>query len=141
VLPWYQDTGRTVAYEIAKQTEDIQKMRLSHVGVSVCVAGDLNVNLDGPHYYGKDESKVAVRTCLADLGLVTLTDFAHTGQVQFGEFGLIDHIAVSELFVERAGAPDVWQRENERGQTMSDHCGVAIEFSDVRELTTPTGSA
>jgi endonuclease/exonuclease/phosphatase family metal-dependent hydrolase len=48
--------------------------------------------------------------------------------VQSGEFGLIDHIAISESFASMASSPDVWQRENSLGQVMSDHCGVAIEF-------------
>ena len=40
----------------------------------------------------------------------------------------IDHIAISESFASMASSPQVWQRENSRGELMSDHCGVAIEF-------------
>ncbi len=78
--------------------------------------------------YGAEESKESVRRTLTECGLVTLTDFENTGPVQSGEFGLIDHIAISGSFASMASSPDVWQRENSRGELMSDHCGVAIEF-------------
>ena len=78
--------------------------------------------------YGSDEGKESVRRALTESGLVALTDFENTGPVQSGEFGLIDHIAISESFASMASSPDVWQRENSRGELMSDHCGVAIEF-------------
>jgi len=141
VLPWYQDVDRTVAEEITRQTEDMKVMFHSLGDVLICVAGDFNVNLGGPHYYGKDESKDAVRKRLGDQELVTLTDFDHTGPVQFGEFGLIDHIAVSVQLAKRACSVDVWQRENEQGETMSDHCGVAIEFSAPPENTDALANA
>jgi endonuclease/exonuclease/phosphatase family metal-dependent hydrolase len=134
VLPWYHDAGRTVAEEIAHQSDDWCNMVKSHGDVSICVAGDFNVNLDGPHYYGSKEGKKAVRRTLESYGLAALTDFDHTGPVQRELYGLIDHIAVSAPFASHAGAIDIWQRENERGEVRSDHCGVAIEFSAATEL-------
>lgn len=141
VLPWYQDVDRTVAEEIACQAEDWKAMLHSLGDVSTCVAGDFNVNLGGPHYYGKDESKDAIRKSLGEQDLFVLTDFDHTGPAQFEEFGLIDHIAVSELLAERAGSAEIWQRDNERGETMSDHCGVAIEFTAAPAKTNASADA
>ncbi len=128
VLPWYQDHGRSVVQEIAQQSEDWSKMLNSRRDLSLCIAGDFNVNLGGPHYYGAEESKESVRRALTESGLVALTEFENTGPVQSGEFGLIDHIAISESFASMASSPQVWQRENSRGEVMSDHCGVAVEL-------------
>ena len=126
VLPWYQDAGRSVAEEFAAQSHDWQSMRATRDGVSLCIAGDFNVNLGGPHYYGSDESRQAVIKTLTDNDLVSLTDYDRTGAAQYGEYGLIDHIVVSRSLSKSAQPPEVWQRENERGETMSDHCGVAV---------------
>ena len=126
VLPWYRDTGRTVSDEIARQSEDWKVMLQARSGLSLCVAGDFNVNLGGPHYYGANESKRAVHNTLNEFGLVAVTNFERTGPVQFGKFGLIDHIAISKAFVQRIAPPEVWQRQNYRGEVMSDHCGVAV---------------
>jgi hypothetical protein len=65
----------------------------------------------------------------SDHGLVALTDFEDTGPVRYEEFGLIDHIAVSDHFAKHAGSPELCQRENNRDGTMSDHCGVAVGFT------------
>ena len=99
-----------------------------HEGISVCVAGDFNVNLGGPHYYGRVDDKHAVRKLLADHDLMALTAFEMTGPVQQAGFGLIDHIAVSPALFRLAQPAQVWQRENKEGEKMSDHCGVAVEF-------------
>jgi endonuclease/exonuclease/phosphatase family metal-dependent hydrolase len=129
VLPWYNDTEHTLKEEIVQQSADWRALQSSRDDIAVCVAGDLNVNLGGPHYYGKNEDKEAVAETLSNSGLTALTDFAHTGPAQFEEFGLIDHIAISDPFVKCAESPEFWQRENVRNETMSDHCGVAVRFT------------
>ena len=133
VLPWYQDVGRSVAEEFTSQSEDWKSMLRWHECISACVAGDFNVNLGGPHYYGRGDDKDAVRSVLADQDLVALTAFELTGPVQHVEFGLIDHIAVSQALSEQAQPAQVWQRENKEGEAMSDHCGVAVEFRSDNE--------
>ena len=137
VLPWYQDSDRSVAREIVEQSEDWGRMLDTRNNLSLCVAGDLNVNLGGPHYYGANEGKDAVCRTFRECDLLTLTNFKKTGPAQYGEFGLIDHIAISESFAELVGVPDIWQRENYRGEVMSDHCGVSVELSssDARPST------
>ena len=129
VLPWYQDTGRRVREEIARQSSDWVAMQASRNDIPVCVAGDFNVNLGGPHYYGRKEDIEAVRSTLSDRRLTALTGFERTGPTQLKRFGLIDHIAVSDPLAAFARSPSVWQRENARGETMSDHCGVAVHFA------------
>ena len=62
----------------------------------------------------------------SDHGLVAPMDFDHTGPVRYEEFGLIDHIAVSNHFAKHAGSPEFWQREINRIETRSYHCGVAV---------------
>lgn len=129
VLPWYGDREKgSVAVEVAGQQKDWLRLK-NEVGPLGCVAGDFNVDLGGgPHYYGSRESKTAVKTKLDEVGLVVLTDYPNAmllGQ----DYGLIDHIAVSnELSVPRR-APYVWDKTDEDGHVLSDHVGVAVDIA------------
>jgi hypothetical protein len=49
--------------------------------------------------------------------------------VQKEQFGLIDHIAVSDHCLKHARFPEFWQRENNCNETMSDHCDVVVGFT------------
>ncbi len=129
VLPWYQDVGRTVKDEFAKQATDWHKLSSSRGDIPVCVAGDYNVNLGGPHYYGSRESQDAVEATMTLNKMSVLTNFERTGAAQLGSFGLIDHISVSNKLARHSNRPQVWQRQNGRGEPMSDHCGVAVTFT------------
>lgn len=126
VLPWYTD-GETesVAVEVARQKEDWLRLTSSY-GRHGCVAGDFNVDLGGgPHYYGSRESKTAVQRSLDEAELVVLTAYPHVKSPD-GDFGLIDHIAVSREVATRQATTYVWPKFNDRGQRLSDHAGVAV---------------
>ena len=129
VLPWYQDMGRTVMHEFARQATDWQELSSSRGNMPVCVAGDYNVNLGGPHYYGSRESQDAVEAAMTLNKMTVLTNFERTGAAQLGGFGLIDHISVSNQLATHSNKPQVWQRQNVQGEPMSDHCGVAVTFT------------
>jgi endonuclease/exonuclease/phosphatase family metal-dependent hydrolase len=59
-------------------------------------------------------------------GLVALTDFEKIGPVRYEEFGLIDHIVVSDQLAKHFGTPKFCQRDHNREGTFSDHFGVAV---------------
>ena len=57
-------------------------------------------------------------------GLEAITDFAHTpGR----EFGLIDHIAVSESVAGTSRCVEIWGTHTDAGERLSDHPGVAVD--------------
>jgi len=129
VLPWYGDREKgSVAVEVARQQRDWLRMK-DEVGPVGCVAGDFNVNLGGgPHYYGSRESKSAVKASLCETGLFVLTDYPNA-KLPGRDYGLIDHIAVSqELSVPRP-APCVWDKTDEDDHLLSDHAGVAVDIA------------
>jgi hypothetical protein len=63
VLPWHSDRGQhpvgvavknwTEFYRVLEQqSQEWQELRRRHSAADLCVAGDLNMNLGGPHHYG-----------------------------------------------------------------------------------------
>ena len=127
VLPWYGDArGVSVKEEVELQCLDWND--LNHkVGNLGCVAGDFNVNLDGPHYYGSRESKAAVKNALEASGLVALTDYSRTEEAR-PDFGLIDHIAVSSEIADESIRPLIWEKRNDHNELLSDHLGVSVDL-------------
>lgn len=127
VLPWTTDTERPgMVHELSRQMPDWRDLP-SHLGASAIVAGDFNVNLGGPHYYGANASKAAVARALAEAGLVVMTDYDHLLPLAPTE-GVIDHIAVSAGLAANSRPAAVWGRQNEHGEPMSDHSGVAVDI-------------
>lgn len=125
VLPWTGDT-ETGGIESVLKREGPKWQRLHKQYGAACVAGDFNVNLGGPHYYGSNASKAAVSAALAAASLVPVTDFGHTpGR----KFGLVDHIAVSAGVADTARLSEIWGERTEDDEYLSDHSGVAIDVS------------
>lgn len=96
-------------------------------GSAVCVAGDLNVNLGGPHYYGSSESKEAVADAFEDSDLIPMTDYERVKSPEF-DAGLIDHIAVSSFIGNRGTVLGTLPKRSKAGP-MSDHVGVVVSIS------------
>lgn len=111
---------------MAKQAGNWSRLSTEY-RVPVCVAGDFNVNLGGPHYYGSEASKKAIAQALKNSGLVALTDFERTKEM-WPTYGLVDHIAVSEQLAGSSSPPVIWSRTNDAGEAMSDHEGVALDL-------------
>jgi endonuclease/exonuclease/phosphatase family metal-dependent hydrolase len=128
VLPWYGDS-ETVSFvdELVRQAHDWNRLAGEQQS-ALCVAGDFNVNVGGPHYYGSKENKIALTTTLSNSGLCLLTEYPQAQQADI-DFGLIDHIAISKGFAKRHEKPIVWGRRDDNGLKLSDHCGVAVTFS------------
>ena len=127
VLPWYHDRDRDgFLVELGRQRQDWEH-NFREVSPLGCLAGDFNVNLGGPHYYGRTDSQQAVQQALSSLDMVAVTDHAHTSPAR-PAFGLIDHLAVSSSISVLKNPPTVWERSNGRGELMSDHAGAAVEL-------------
>lgn len=127
VLPWYTDTERlSYAEELENQADDWGRLRDENGGL-LCVAGDFNLNLGGPHYYGSAVNKVKMLTTLERSQLVACTCFCRTQtHDENREFGLIDHLAISQSLETRARIDSIWPKGDEKNRILSDHEGVAI---------------
>lgn len=139
VLPWHSDRGKhaegaAVPYwsehhrEIPRQAGEWSDLRDRHKYAVMCVAGDLNMNINGPHYYG---TKLG-RTLLAEatdanrLTCVTSTDRLPTGALRYPP---IDHVLLSDNVAGRARVAAAWEG-TQNGNRLSDHSGVVIEVAD-----------
>ena len=82
VLPWGTDPGPTGDARgwtehhrvIPLQGNEWTALRGRYPDTALCVAGDFNTNLGGPHYYGTNRGRVLLRTALRDAGLACLTE-------------------------------------------------------------------
>jgi endonuclease/exonuclease/phosphatase family metal-dependent hydrolase len=78
VLPWGSDrgpngdaTGWTEHHRVVPmQAREWANLRADHPGAALCVAGDLNMNLGGPHYYGTVRGREMLRAGLRGASLV-----------------------------------------------------------------------
>jgi endonuclease/exonuclease/phosphatase family metal-dependent hydrolase len=91
------------------------------------VAGDLNQTLGGSRRYGSPETRDALSRALsdADLNCQTAGD-EPTGQLR--HIHLVDHICVTN-HLNAGGTYNVWGPKTADGLSMSDHAGLAIDFT------------
>jgi endonuclease/exonuclease/phosphatase family metal-dependent hydrolase len=129
VLPWYNDQ------ETESFTEEIERhqkrwMRfVRESNASLCVAGDFNVNLGGPHYYGAAASRSAINKMIQSSELTVVTRFRDDAPSRGASlYGLIDHIALSKSICDIEPKVERWSQKNGDGRAMSDHDGTAIQF-------------
>lgn len=137
VLPWHSDPGsgdspakswseqdRVLPLQLAEW----RAIQDSLPGVPLVVAGDLNMNLGGKHYYGTKRGRKALRDGLADLGLGCATEYDRLpeGVLQYSP---IDHIVVPIDWLERTHVEDAWEGTNEDGRKLTDHSGLLIHVN------------
>lgn len=135
VLPWHSDRGKhaedvEVPYwsehhrEIPRQAAEWSALRDRHKQALMCVAGDLNMNIAGPHYYG---TKLG-RSLLADamdanrLACVTSTDRLPPGTLKHPP---IDHVLLSDHLASHAAITGTWEG-TQAGVRLSDHSGLVV---------------
>jgi endonuclease/exonuclease/phosphatase family metal-dependent hydrolase len=128
VLPWGNDRSRAgMTGELDRQAPEWSALP-KQFDARCCVAGDFNVNLGGPHYYGSETNKAAVRSCLKRAGLEPVTDYDHTKEHR-PEHGVIDHVAVSRQAAGDAEVVAVFGPRNNSDEPMSDHFGVVVDVN------------
>lgn len=113
--------------EIERQSNEWVDLRNAHPNVPLVVAGDFNMNLAGPHWYGTTAGRDLLRQGLAKAGLRCITDVDVTATGQLPGKQLVDHICISEdlemvgQIETRAPDPD--------GVRLSDHPAVAATLT------------
>lgn len=136
VLPWHSDPGPDAMSPAKAWTEQDRVLRLQLAewarlgerfpGVPLVVAGDLNMNLGGPHYYGTARGRRALREGLAGVGLAcaTETECVPAGALRHPH---IDHVVVPAAWLPRSRVLSAWEGTTARGMRLSDHSGLVVE--------------
>lgn len=137
VLPWGTDRGPAGIARgwdehhrvIPLQGSEWMALREAHPTVPICVAGDLNMNLGGPHYYGTSKGRTLLRAALADAELVCVTDTDHVPEGWLS-YAPIDHVCLSAPWAARAKVVEAWEGTDTDGVRLSDHSGLVVEIAE-----------
>ena len=140
VLPWMHDRTRDADdprpawsefYRVTdQQAVEWKRLRGRYPSAALVVAGDLNHNLGGPHYYGTNKGRNQLHEALAgaELDCLTQTDNFPPGQLGYPP---IDHVCAAPPRNHQLSASvEGWEKTTRDGVTLSDHSGVLadIEF-------------
>jgi hypothetical protein len=116
VLPWHTDPGPCGDVRawsehhrvIPLQGREWARLMTCYPNASLCVAGDFNTNLGGPHYYGTAQGRTLLRAALEGAGLVCMTE---TERVPEGKlrYPPIDHICTSKRLATRTVVVAAWE--------------------------------
>ena len=136
VLPWHTDPGPSGSKVKSWSEQDrVLLLQLAEwrciqelfAGVPLVVAGDINMNLGGKHYYGTKRGRQALRTGLAELGLACATEYERLAEGML-EHSPIDHIIVPEDWLDRSHIADAWEGVNSDRIKLSDHSGLLVQI-------------
>lgn len=133
VLPWGNDPGpdpgspasgwAEMDRVLPIQLAEWRRLREAHAGVPLLVAGDLNMNLGGPHYYGTARCRRTLLGALSELRLACATTHERIPS------GLLRHPPIDHVLV-----PDDWTTRvfsawdgTHGGARLSDHSGLVVE--------------
>ena len=141
VLPWHSDRGRHPSGVVVKnwsefyrvleeQSQEWLELRRRLPGVGLCVAGDLNMSLGGPHYYGTTLGRERLRAALELSGLhcATSWDRVPEGLVRHP---MIDHVLLDRETADRCRVVAGWEGRSPDGVRLSDHSGVVVEVVEL----------
>ena len=138
VLPWHSDTGRYGQRPYApnwsehhrvipRQAAEWEALRQLIPQAQLCVAGDLNTDMDTGAAYGTKRGINMLRDGLNEVGLYCAT---HPSILQGGwlERAPIDHIALPLVWKKRVSLVSAW--EGRVGSPrLSDHSGMVVAIS------------
>lgn len=136
VLPWHSDRGETPSDPPPRnwqeqnrvtplQGEAWRALRAAFPQARLCVAGDLNMNLGGPHLYGTAHGRGLLAQAMAGAGLACLTAFDRVPAGLLRQ-GLIDHVLFDAADAEGARVVAAWEGRAADGAVLSDHSGVVV---------------
>lgn len=139
VLPWQTDVGEppleprpngwTEQYRaIPLQGEDWKRLKAAHADAHLIVAGDLNISLGGPRYYGTGQGRALLGEAMSAAGLVCATAFdcVTRGMLQHPA---IDHVLLPSDLSNRAKVVAAWEGRTPAGTRLSDHSGLVVEIT------------
>jgi len=136
VLPWHSDAGHLRANPMKQwaeqdrvlplQVAEWRRLRQNFPDLPLVVAGDLNMNLGGKHYYGTARGRQTLRDGLAELGLVCVTE---TARIPAGALRNppIDHVLVPDAWGPTSRVVGAWEGKTDDGLRLSDHSGLVVE--------------
>jgi hypothetical protein len=133
VLPWHSDGGPsgdapnwTEQHRvISEQAEEWSALRSRYPDAALCVAGDLNMNLGGEHYYGTGRGRQLLHEGLqrASLACVTRTEHVPEGKLTDPH---IDHVCLPQAWADSAVVVDAWPGTID-GVRLTDHSALVVE--------------
>lgn len=137
VLPWQMDFGdmptvnKPKAWEEQYRVTPLQgrewtKLQAQHPGAALCVAGDLNMNLGGPHYYGTTRGRALLGDAMAVAGLACTTAYACVPPGLL-RYPAIDHILLPVALAERARVVAAWEGTTAEGHRLTDHSALVVQ--------------
>jgi hypothetical protein len=136
VLPWGGDPGPDATCPakgwsemdrlLPLQLAEWRRLRDAHPEVPLVVAGDLNMNLGGAHYYGTKRCRATLLDGIRELGLAcaTTTDKVPVGALRYPP---IDHVLVPASWSTRVVS--AWEGTTPEGVRLSDHSGLVVEVA------------
>lgn len=138
VLPWHTDLGASgdgknwsEFYRVVPlQSREWANLVAMHPGVALCVAGDLNANLGGSHYYGTTKGREMLRAGLKGASLICATETERV-PAELLQHGPIDHICLSENLARNASVVDAWEGADGDGMRLSDHSGIVVTVDAI----------
>jgi endonuclease/exonuclease/phosphatase (EEP) superfamily protein YafD len=143
VLPWHSDHGKHPVDEkvrswseqyrvITEQCAEWDTLRRDHPGMALCVAGDLNMNLGGPHYYGTVFGRSEIHKAMEHNGLVCTTEYDQISEENRLTYSPIDHVLVSKTLAVNSRVVEAWEGRQPDGTRLSDHSGLVVELRPLQ---------
>jgi endonuclease/exonuclease/phosphatase family metal-dependent hydrolase len=114
--------------EIARQSDEWQRLAAEYPDVPLIVAGDFNQARSGrPNSYGTVETRRALTEALDDAGLTCVSegDFVADDTLERSH---VEHICISR-HLSTVGPLRVWDRRDTDGRYLSDHPTIAIDLT------------
>lgn len=137
VLPWHADVGeppiepKPAAWSeqyrtIPLQAADWLRLHTAHPRALLTVAGDLNMSLGGPRYYGTTNGRSLLTQAMQAVELFCATSFERVpaGMLQHPA---IDHILLPSVLSGRASVATAWEG-TVSDLRLSDHSGLVVEL-------------
>lgn len=139
VMPWASDRGDAepgtpvrnwseLHRVVVQQGEEWAALRCRHPEADLCIAGDLNMNLGGKHYYGTAQSRRLLREAMAASGLFCATA-AERVPADALAHPPIDHVLLPAAWEARTEIVAAWEGKAGQGSRLSDHSGLAVAVS------------
>ena len=120
---------------IATQSADWSRLRRKYPTYGLCMAGDLNQNRTGRHWYGTKWGRALLDLALKENDLVGVTqaDSDAARQLSAEDRALlthcIDHICLDGRWAGRVKQVGIWPNETAGGEYLSDHSGVYVDLA------------
>lgn len=137
VLPWHTDVGEMPSAEKPKlwqeqyrvtplQGSEWGRLGAQYPSAALCVAGDLNMNLGGPHYYGTIKGRRLLQEAMQLAGLVCTTSYARL-PAGLLRHPAIDHVLLPHDLALHTTVVAAWEGALPEGPNLSDHSALVVE--------------